>query len=207
MHASRTYNVASSNFHSAVSSNIHTSGKSAKEKIISLAEEGGKNWLGKMYQQFQLAGNHFFNELELKKYPDYNNIMNCLCKFRREDEHLKKECDLIRDDEFEYKQNEIDKDDISKELYEEIENAFSVMTDEKYFIMYIPGTFASIIMYRVDKKCDFFYFNPEGIEEEFDSFDCKVIVNYVVKEHINDIKKKCCLGKNKYVPVIGFYIN
>jgi hypothetical protein len=172
-------------------------------KVISLEKGGEKNWRGKMYQQFQLNGTQFFSELELNKFPfDYRDIMNCLCKLRRENVHLKKECDSLGDVDFEYKQDEIDENDNSKELWEEIESTFGIMTDEAYFIMYIPG--ADIMMYRVGKKCNFFAMNREVHEAE--QVECKILPNYIVKQHIADTKKKCDPKGKQYISVIGFYI-
>lgn len=200
MHATQTHNIG---YGSTSNTGFHNQGKM---RIISLAKGGDaeENWRGKMYQQFQLCGNQYFIEMKLNKYPfDYRDIMNCLCKFRREDEHLKKECDPVADTDYEYKQGEIDEDDDSKELWEEVNNTFGIMTDEKYFVMYIPGS--DIMMYRVGKKCDFFAMNREELFG--DTIECKILPNFVVKQHIEDTEKKCKSDGKQFVPVIGFYIH
>lgn len=192
MHATRTHNIGGTQCDN-----------NGKMRIISLAKEEEDNWRGKLYQQFQLHGTQYFTEMELNKYPfDYRDIMNCLCKFRREDKHLSKECEPFADTEYEFKQSEIDENDDSKDLWEEIDTNFSIMSDEKYFVIYIPGL--DIIMYRVGKKCDFFAMNRD--ESFGDKVTCKIIPNYVVKQHIEDVEKKCKPDGYQYLPIIGFYI-
>lgn len=215
MHAARTHNIGSTSYTSFGNTGTSvtnygstmcnfTSTNQEKMRIISLVKDEEENWRGKMYQQFQLHGTQYFCELELNKYSfDYRDIMNCLCKFRQEDKHLKKECDSFTDTDYEYKQGEIDEDDDSKKLWEEVENTFAIMTDEQYFVMYIPGL--NIMMYRVGKKCDFFAMNRD--EWGADNIECKILPNFIVKQHIEDTEKKCESDGKQFVPVIGFYIH
>jgi hypothetical protein len=204
MHATQTHNVGYGSTSNTGFGNtgFHNQGKM---RIISLAKGGDaeENWRGKLYQQFQLHGTQYFTEMELNKFPfDYRDIMNCLCKFRRKNVHLVKECESFGDTDFEYKQSEIDEDDDSKNLWEEVDYTFSIMADEEYFVMYIPSF--NIMMYRVGKKCDFFAMNREELGAE--EVECKIRNNFVVKQHIEDTEKKCESDGKQFVPVIGFYI-
>lgn len=197
MNSSLTHTIGGSNYGSMTSGTFFNQGKS---KIISLMDKNDDNWCGKIYHQFQMHGIQFFSELKLNKYSsDYRDIMNCLCKFRREDNYLKNECESLRDTDFEYKQDEIDD---SKELWDTIESTFSIISDEAYFVMYIPSE--NIMMYRVGKKCNFFTMNREILCK--DALECKILLSSVVKQHISDTEIKCDIDGKQYIPVIGFYI-
>jgi hypothetical protein len=173
--------------------------KKIKNKLKKLFNEKTDNWRGKIYQQLQLHGETFFTELELSEYPtDYRDIMNCLCKVRLEDEYLAKECETPQNNDYEYKQSEIDKTLISKELCEEIMSTFNILCNDKYFVIYIPNF--NIMMIRVKKYCDFFVMDSK----EEDSKECKIICNCSIDEHIESVKKK--ESSKKLVPIICFYI-
>lgn len=185
--------------------NTHYTTNNIKQRydIKKLLENKGDNWLGKMYQQFQLHGSKFNTELDLNVMPDPTDIMNCLSKFRQTDKHLVKECEKVKNNDFEYKQSEIDEDDNSKLLWEEIDTTLSIMTDEDYFIMYIP--FVEILIFRVDKKCDFFMIEDPPKYLRIPSKNTKICTNYNVDDDIKSIMT----AKNKSevtLPVIGFYI-
>ena len=205
MHATRTHNITgfgSTSYGSASygSTTIASNTFQVKDKIKALSKGEEDNWRGKMYHQFQLHGTQFFYELDLKTYPlDYKDIMNCLCKFRREDKHLVKECTPLKEGDFEYKQSEIDD---SKELWEEINTTFGILADESHFMIYIPGH--DIMMYRVDKKCDFFAMNRE--EPYTEETECRILPNFLVKGHISESEKKSKADGRQYMPIIGFYI-
>lgn len=203
MQASRTHNVGGVSIsYSSPSSSLNE--EKGKDRIVSLEDTKEKNWRGKIFQQFQLHGTQFFSELELNTYPsDFRDILNCLAKLRQTDQHLKEECKPFNKVDFEYKQSEIDEDETSKNLWEEIESTFGVMADEEYFVMYIPGF--DIMMYRVGKKCDFFPMNRN--ETGVSKVKCQIVPNYVVKQHIEDTEKKSKPDGKQYIPVIGFYIH
>lgn len=182
----------------------HNSSHQGKMMLTTILKNKDDNWRGKMYQMFQINGIEYFTEMKVNKYSfDYRDILNCLCKFRREDKHLKKECRPLSSTDYEYKQNEIDEDSDLKEFWEEFEKTVRIMTDEKYFIIYIPHL--DIMMYRVEDECDFFVI-PQLHTEYEKKIECRIIPNTSASIHMEMTKRKCLQEKQIYYSVIGFYI-